>query len=54
MQSRWITKQPENETRNLAAVVNMNHTSFVPPEEEEKGNNIEEQVKFASSSDLTH
>jgi len=26
----------------------------VPPDEEEKGNNIEEQVKFASSSDLTH
>jgi len=39
---------------NAAAVVNMNHTFFVPPDEEEKGNNIEDQVKFASSSDLTH
>jgi len=45
--------KPED-SQNAAAVVNMNHTFFVPPEEEEMGNNIEEQVKFASSNDLTH
>jgi len=45
--------KPED-SLNAAAVVNMNHTFFVPPDEEEKGNNIEERVEFASRSDLTH
>jgi len=45
--------KPED-SQNAAAVVNMNHTFFLPLDEEEKGNNIEEQVKFARSCDLTH
>jgi len=47
-------KRNPEDSQNAAAVVNMNHTFFLPLDEEKKGNNIEEQVKFASSSDLTH